>query len=367
MLYLYTLYAIYNLYTVQYAIMKAAVINKYNHIEWESVPTPQITENEVLVKVNYASICGSDQHILSGDFHPRTQLPLIPGHEFAGEVVETGSKVSNARKGDRVTVDPIIWCGQCAACKVGHYPACSSLKLIGVDMDGGFGEYVAVREDRLFHLDDNIDDRTAALVEVLSIGFHAASRGDVGQGERIVIWGAGKVGQCILQAVKTKTEQPMIMVDPVENRLNMALKAFSDTQVINPEKEDPVARIMEFTGNRGVDIAFEAVGHAKPVDGVPHPVRGCVQSIRGAGRVVVLGLSDEPATLNMKEFIWKEAKIIASRVSHGEFSETISHLSAHQLRADNLITARMPASKAQEAFNLLEEHPEDHLKILLAF
>jgi len=345
--------------------MKAAVLKEYNKIEWQEVPTPSVKENEALIKVKYASICGSDQHIFTGEFHPRTQLPLIPGHEFAGEIVKTGSRVTKAQNGDRVVVDPIIWCGNCQACRIGHYPACTSLKLIGIDMDGGFGEYVAVHEDRLFHLDKHIGDKEGALIEVLSIGFHASNRGNVKQGDTIAIWGAGKLGQCILQAVSTKTDQPVFMVDPIESRLEIAKKGYPNIIGINPTKEKPVERIKHETNDQGVDIAFEAVGHATEIQETLHPVRSCIQSIRGAGKVVVLGLSDQKAPIVMKELIWKEAQIIASRVSHGEFSESIENLSQGTLKPKNLITAEMPASQAQKAFEMLEQNPQDHLKILL--
>jgi 2-desacetyl-2-hydroxyethyl bacteriochlorophyllide A dehydrogenase len=345
--------------------MKAALINQYNSIEWQEVPEPTIQPDEVLVKSNYASICGSDQHIFSGEFHPRTQLPLIPGHEFAGQIVETGSQVKGFEKDDRVVVDPIIWCGQCPACKIGHYPACTSLKLIGVDMDGGFGQYVAVPEKNLYKIDEGISDRHAALIEVLSIGFHASARASVSSQDTIAIWGAGKVGQCILQAIRTKTEQPVFMVDLLDKRLETAQKGYDNIYTVNPAKVDPIGFIREKSDGKGVDIAFEAVGHAEPVKDTPHPVRACVQSIRGAGKVVVLGLADDPAPLVMKELIWKEAQIIASRVSHGEFKESIDNLNAGKLKPDLLISKELPASRAEEGFALLENNPEDYLKILL--
>jgi threonine dehydrogenase-like Zn-dependent dehydrogenase len=124
--------------------MKASVIREYKKIAMEEVKKPVLLGNHVLIKVIYSSICGSDQHIFKGEFHPRTKLPLIPGHEFAGVVEEVDKNVKTFKPGDKVTVDPIIWCGKCAACKAGHYPACSTLKLIGIDLDGGFGEYVSV-------------------------------------------------------------------------------------------------------------------------------------------------------------------------------------------------------------------------------
>ena len=184
--------------------MKANVLNQYKHLEWQDVKDPVVGDQDVLIQVKYAGICGTDQHIFSGEFHPRTKLPMIPGHEFGGVIVETGKQVKKLKKDDLVAVDPIIWCGECGACKKGHYPACTSLKLVGVDMDGGFGEYVAVKENMCYLMPENTDPKYAALVEVLGIGFHACNRAKVKAGDSVLIWGAGKVGNCILQAAKTK-------------------------------------------------------------------------------------------------------------------------------------------------------------------
>lgn len=344
--------------------MKAAVLEKYHQFAWKEIPDPEVKLGEVLVKIKHASICGTDQHIFTGEFHPRTQPPFVPGHEFAG-IIEDINGVTGFNKGDLVAVDPIIWCGGCEACKRGHYPACTRLKLLGVDMDGGFAEYIAVPAHMLFTLHPDVDPRYAALVEVLSIGFHASNRAKVQQDDSLAIWGAGKVGQCILQAARTKTDGPVFMVDIIQNRLDRAKKAYPDIEIINARNTDPVEYIKSTTDGRGVDIAFEAVGHAQPVGKQHHPVRSSIQSIRGAGKVCVLGLADDPAPLVMKELIWKEATIIASRVSHGEFSECIEQLEKGNLKPDVLITSEMHVSKAQEAFELLEADPDNQLKILL--
>ncbi len=346
-------------------MMNGAVLTRYNFIEWQQVPIPRINDSEVLIKVGYAGICGSDQHIFSGEFHPRTKTPMIPGHEFAGTIVETGRKVKNYKTGDRVAVDPIIPCGKCAACELQHYPACTTLKLLGVDINGGFAEYVAADESMLYRIGPEISDRHAALVEVLSIGFHAINRAGLKRGDTAAIFGSGRIGHCIAQAARTKTDNTIFMVDILDNRLDIAQKAYDNIVTINSKETDPVEFIREQTHGRGVDIAFEAVGHAHPVENRVHPVRGCVQSIRGAGLVCTLGLSDDPAPLNMKEFIWKEAKIVSSRVSHGEFAETIRHMSAGHLKPDTLISAEYFAGRAQEAFEVLEKEPRNYLKILL--
>jgi threonine dehydrogenase-like Zn-dependent dehydrogenase len=347
--------------------MKAAVLEEYRKIAWKEKRIPDIKNNEVLVKVRYAGICGSDQHIFLGEFHPRTKLPFVPGHEFAGIIADTGYDVKNFKKGDRVVVDPIIWCGECPACLIKHYPACTSLKLIGIDMDGGFGEYVNVPEQMLYRIDSHIPDTHAALVEILSIGFHACKRAGVKENDQVVIWGAGKVGQSILQAVRTKTQNTVIIVDLLEGRLSLAQRTYPEIHVVNASKVNAVEMIRDITGGRGADVAFEAVGHYVDIPDGVNPVRGCVQSIRGAGLVCVLGLGNDPTPVLMKELIWKEGILMTSRVSHGEFAETIENLGKGTLKPDALISDILHPSKAQEAFEMLDNEPEKHLKILLNF
>ncbi|HBE43352.1 MAG TPA: hypothetical protein DDW27_19555 [Bacteroidales bacterium] len=347
--------------------MKAAVLTEYGKITWMETDLPEIKDNEVLVKVSYAGICGTDQHIFSGEFHPRTHVPFIPGHEFAGTIVETGRAVKNYKAGDRVVVDPIIWCGHCPACLIGHYPACTSLKLIGVDMDGGFGEYINVPGTMLYRVPEGISDIHSALVEILSIGFHASRRANVKKDDTIVIWGAGKVGQSILQAVRTKTSNSVFIVDILEERLSRAVNVYPDIHIINAVKDNPVEKIKSITGSKGVDIAFEAVGHYVDLPGIVNPVRGCVQSIRGAGVVCVLGLGNDPVPVLMKELIWKEGIIMTSRVSHGEFAETIENMRKGTLKPDALVSDILHPSEAQKAFLMLENEPSSHLKILLEF
>lgn len=347
--------------------MKAAVLSKYKLVEWKEMDKPKCGSAEVLIQVSYGCICGSDQHIYKGEFHPRTHTPMIMGHEFTGKIVEVGSEVSDFNIGDKVAPDPIIWCGKCPACLRGHYPACTSLKLIGVDSDGGFAQYIALPPSMLYRLPPEMPDEHAALIEVLSIGFHAKNKAGVAKEDVIAIWGSGKVGLCILEAVRTVTDRPVYMVDILEERLAIGPKHYEKVIPINALNEDPVERIFQETGGKGVDIAFEAVGHAAEPDKLINPVRACVQSIRGGGTVCVLGLGNEPAPIVFKELIWKEGRIVSSRVSHGEFRETISNLEKGSLKPDALISRILPASQTQEAFHILDQDPANNIKILLDF
>jgi threonine dehydrogenase-like Zn-dependent dehydrogenase len=278
-----------------------------------------------------------------------------------------GRDVSGFSPGDKVAVDPIIWCGKCPACMRNHYPACTNLKLLGVDMDGGFAEYIAVPPHMLFKTAPHLPDEYVALTEIYGIGFHANNRAGTKAGDILAIWGAGRVGQVILQAARTKTSNTIYIVDPLENRLKIAVEHYENVIPLNPRKENPVAAIQKLTDGKGVDIAFEAVGHAMEINEVNNPVRSCIQSIRGGGTVCVLGLGDDPSPVVFKELIWKEARVITSRVSDGEFTEVIEHLNRGSLKPQALISAIMPGSEIQTAFERIKNEKEKYLKVLLDF
>jgi threonine dehydrogenase-like Zn-dependent dehydrogenase len=286
---------------------------------------------------------------------------------MAGSVVKTGSKVDSFSVGDKVAIDPMIWCGECPACKRGHYPACTRLKLIGIDMDGGFCQLINLSPEMLYKASSGIPPEHLALVEIYGIGFHACNRAGVKSGDSIAIWGGGRVGQVILQAARTRTEGKIYLVDILDERLEIAASAYDNIIPVNSLKTDPVEEIMKGSGGLGTDIAFEAVGHALHPDRTVPPVMGAIRSIRGGGDVCVLGLTDEPAPVVLKELIWKEARILSSRVSHGEYPEVIDKLAGEELRPDVLISEIFPASRIQEAFELIEKEPERYLKILLSF
>lgn len=347
--------------------MKAAVLTEYGQVRWLDAEKPVCGPGEALIRVKYGCICGSDQHIFQGEFHPRTRTPMVMGHEFGGVIEETGAGVTGWEAGQKVAPDPIIWCGKCPACLKGHYPACTSLKLIGVDLDGGFTQYISLPVSMLYRVPDSIPDEHVALVEILGIGCHAKNRAEVSPGDTVVIWGAGKVGHSILQAVRTVTDNTVFLVDLLPERLAIGQEYYDNVISINALEEDPVQRIKEETSGKGVDIAFEAVGHAHEIEGRVNPVRGCIQSISGGGKVCVLGLGNEVSPVLFKELIWKEATIVSSRVSHGEFAEVIRLLDEGKLKPEALISRKMHGSQAQEAFEILERDPAGNLKVLLDF
>ena len=167
--------------------MKAAVMYDDRDIRLGEMPDPQVGPDDVLVAPSYAGICGTDLHIFRGEFHNRVTYPAVLGHEFGGIVVETGKNVKGFKRGDRVTVDPILSCHKCPACLTGHLNACRTLKLLGVEYNGGFGQFVAAPASHVFALPDNFEMKFVSMVEMYGLACHVLGRGLVQPGESVVL------------------------------------------------------------------------------------------------------------------------------------------------------------------------------------
>ena len=253
--------------------MKAAILCDDRDIRLSEAPDPRIRPDEVLVETGYAGICGTDLHIYRGEFHGRVKFPAILGHEFGGIIREVGREVHGFKPGDRVVVDPIISCHDCPACLTGHLNACRTLKLLGVDLDGGFGQYVAVPSSHLFLMPDNVPMEYAPMVEMYGLGNHILWRGGVQPGETVVILGAGKLGLSVLDVLCHSANPGLTIITDVQPfRLEIARKLGAD-YAIHAEHDDPVARVAEITHGLGADCVIECVGHL-PRDRGPRGAAG---------------------------------------------------------------------------------------------
>ena len=343
--------------------MKAVVLKNDMDMAVEEVATPKPGEGEVLLRVNWSSICGTDLHIFLGEFKNRVTYPRILGHEFAGVVEAVGPGVSTAADGDRVTVDPIVWCNQCPSCLNGHNNVCTRLKLLGVEYDGGFAEYAVARADKVYQVPDAISMRHAALVELYSLGVHAARKAMVEPGDRVVILGAGRLGLAVLEVIKQTAATWVGAVDVLDSRLETAKKMGADLTV-NAKTEDPVAAILEQTGG-GADRVIECVGTYEEFPGQPGPVQQAVQMSRNGGRIVVMGLGSQLTPVFWKECVFKELQIVGSRVTLGDYPRALRLMELGKLHPDLLISEVLQLHELDKAFHLLEENPEKYLKILV--
>lgn len=243
-------------------MMKTAVMTELKKVEIQQRPIPVPADNEVLVKVEYVGICGSDLHYFEagriGDFV--VEPPFVLGHEAGGTVVEVGAAVKHLKVGDRVALEPGKTCGECEFCKQGKYNLCRDVVFFATPpVDGVFQEYVAHEAALCFKLPENVSTMEGALIEPLAVGMHAANQGGAHLGQTAVVTGAGCIGLVSLLALKAMGVSKVVVVDIVEKRLQKALELGADI-VINGKDEDTVARLMEITEGRGFDLGIETAG-----------------------------------------------------------------------------------------------------------
>ena len=242
--------------------MKVAVMEAIGKIKMEERDIPKAKDNEVLVKLEYVGICGSDLHYYEtgaiGDFV--VEPPFVLGHEPGGTVVEVGKDVKHLKVGDRVALEPGKTCGHCEFCKTGRYNLCPDVVFFATPpVDGVFQESVAHEADLCFKLPENVSTLEGALIEPLAVGFHAAMQGGARAGQTAVVMGSGCIGLVTMMALKAMGVSKVYVVDIMEKRLEKALELGADG-VINGKEKDAVEEVMKLTDGRGCDLVIETAG-----------------------------------------------------------------------------------------------------------
>lgn len=242
--------------------MKVAVMEGIGKMGYLERPIPKVKDNEVLVKLEYVGICGSDLHYYEmgriGGYI--VEPPFVLGHEPGGTITEIGKDVTHLKVGDRVALEPGKTCGHCEFCKTGRYNLCAEVEFFATPpYDGVFQEYVAHPADLSFKLPDNVSTLAGSLIEPLAVGIHAANQGKAEAGQTAVITGAGAIGLVTLLALQYKGVTNIIVVDIMQKRLEKALE-LGATHIINASEVDPIEKIMELTNGKGCDLAIETAG-----------------------------------------------------------------------------------------------------------
>jgi propanol-preferring alcohol dehydrogenase len=273
-------------------------------LELETIPLPIPEGAEVLVQIRAAGICHSDVHFWAGDY-PVSQLPITLGHEIAGVVEAVGPLVDQAWLGERVCLHYVVSCGQCQPCREGRDSLCAQAEILGMSRDGGYAQAILVPAANLVALPPEIPfEHGAVLMCSAATSYHALRRGRLQAGESVAVFGTGGVGMSAVQLARAFGASQVLAVDIKEDKLQLAQR-YGATP-INARLENPVAAIRNLTGGAGVDVALGVVG-------LPQTMQQAVQSVRPAGRAVLVGLSDRPFELHpTDDVILKEAEILGS-------------------------------------------------------
>jgi len=323
------------------------------------MPTPKF--GEVLVKLEYVGICGSDVHYFSdgrcGDYV--IEGDFILGHECAGTVVELGEGVSTHKIGDRVALEPGLTCGQCEFCKSGRYNICPNLAFLATPpVQGGFKNYIAYPANMAFRLPENISTQTGAFVEPLAVGLNATDMGNVKVGDSVLILGAGCIGLVILLACRAYGASDITIVDVVPNRLEVA-RQLGATHTINASETDVFAEIDKISNNAGVDKVFEAAGYPATIAQTPHFVK------RG-GTIVLVGIAaQEEISYNFAKIMAKEIKIVSSLCSCNKYPQTISALSKGVIDISGISTNIFDFDDIQNAFECVTSNKDNIIKAMI--
>ena len=305
--------------------------------EIREVKIPGFGRTDVLVKVKVASICGTDLHIYEWDRWAQSRIhpPLIPGHEFCGEVVAFGDEVTSVKEGDFVSAEMHVACGKCVQCRTGEAHICQNVKIIGVDADGAFAEYVVIPESNIWKLDPAIPHEYASILDPLGNAVHSVLAGDI-VAKTVAITGCGPIGLFSIAVARAAGAAQVFAIEVNEHRRRIAQKMKADV-TIDPSTEDVRAIVAERTGGLGADVLLEMAGH-------PDAIRIAFDVVRRGGRISLLGLTNKPVSLNFSEdIIFKGLTIqgINGRRMYQTWYQMTALLKAGKLDLHPVITDRI--------------------------
>lgn len=341
--------------------MKVAVMLGIGKMGFEEREIPKVKDDEVLIKLEYVGICGSDLHYYEtgaiGDYV--VEPPFVLGHEPGGTVVEVGKNVKHLKVGDRVALEPGKTCGHCEFCKTGRYNLCSDVVFFATPpVDGVFQEYVAHEAELCFKLPDNVSTLEGALIEPLAVGFHAAIQGDAHLGQKAVVMGAGCIGLVSMMALKARGVSEVYVVDIMEKRLEKALE-LGATGVINGAKEDVLERVKELTDGAGMDLVIETAG-------TEITTRQAIHMAKKGSNIVLVGYSKTgEMTLPMSLVLDKELTFKTVFRYRHIYPMAIDAVAAGKVNLKGIVTDVFRLDEAQKAMDYSVNNKADIVKAVI--
>ena len=308
------------------------------------VPRPVIRDDEVLIKVSCAGVCGTDVHIYEWDAwaQERCRPPFTVGHEFSGDVVQVGSLVADVREGDRVTAEGHIVCGRCHLCRTGNAHVCPNTRIIGVDRDGCFADFIAMPASNVWHLDDAVSYEIGGIHDPMGNAFHTALVGTEMSGKTLLVTGCGPIGLFAVGIGKAAGASRIIASDVNETRLALARRMGAHDAVTPPEAERAVRAA---TSGLGVDVVLE-------MSGVPSAIHQAFALVRVGGRIQMLGIPARPMEVNFAtEIIFKGITVygVVGRRMYDTWIQMTQFLRSGQFDPTPVITHRFPLEQFDDA------------------
>ncbi|HEY7440865.1 MAG TPA: alcohol dehydrogenase catalytic domain-containing protein [Vicinamibacterales bacterium] len=335
--------------------MKAMVLTAPRELAQDEVARPRLDARHVLVRVTHSGICGTDFKIYSGAIP--VHYPRIMGHEMIGEVVD-GGDARGFQAGDRVIVDPELYCGSCFHCRIGQTHLCPKGMLLGRDANGGFAEFVAAPLSHVFPLPDSIDSRTAPLIQVLTTCLHAQRQINIFPAESVVVLGLGVTGQLHVQLAKARGASPVIGITRSAEKRDLAQELGADLTI--PGGDGAIEKVKDATDGRGADVIIETTG-------VVPSLAAAVNMARFGGRLLLFGIiTAKEGALPFYDLYFKELALINARVAKSEdYPSSIALVERGLIQLDPLISNVMPLAELKPAIEMLGSDNAQRMKIIL--
>jgi L-iditol 2-dehydrogenase len=326
--------------------MKAAQYRGSHHLDVVTLELRALRENEVLVDVEACGICGTDLHIVEGT--SRSTPPVVLGHEYAGRIVELGKQVKKFAVGDRIAVDPNIACGECSYCRRGLVHLCSSLRALGVDVDGGMAEYCIVPVEQAYLLGEEMSPEVCAFVEPISCAVHGIDKAGIQIGDAVVILGGGPIGQIMLQLAQSAGAAFTVLVEPLEQK--RALAASTGASLTIDPADANVSEVIHTVMPEGADVVIECAG-------TPATAELSLRLARRGGTVLYFGVCPIGAVVPLEPNMvyFRELTIVGSYVNPHTFSRAIALLRSGKIRVDHFPIARFPLDGVHDALRYHRE------------
>jgi len=341
--------------------MKALVLEQYKQFVYTEVPDPSIGEEDVLIRVKFCGICGSDIHGMDGSSGRRIP-PLIMGHEASGVIEAVGASVSGWQIGDRVTFDSTVYCGKCWFCRRGEINLCENRQVVGVSCpdyrrNGAFADYVVVPGRILYRLPANLTFEQGAFVEPVSIAVHAVERTPMHIGDTAVVVGSGMIGLLVVQALRAVGYGQILAIDLDPARLDSAIQLGADWG-LQSDKLNIGVEVRERTSGRGADAVFEVVGN-------PATFLLALSCVRTGGQVTLVGNLAPKVELPLQAVVTREITLNGSCASQGEYGASLDLIARGAIKVDSLLSATAPLADGQIWFDRMYNRESGLLKVML--
>jgi L-iditol 2-dehydrogenase len=338
-------------------MMWQAVMTNPGKIEFREIAKPQPKADEVLIKIERIGVCGSDIHVYHG-LHPYTSYPVVQGHEVAGVVAEWGADIKSFVKGEMVVFMPQVTCGVCYPCRHGMVHICDNLKVMGFQTDGAGQEYFSVQADKVLKAPESITLDQAAMIEPVSVAVHALSRAGNVEGLKVVVLGAGTIGNLVGQVAKASGAKAVIITDVSDYKVEKARQCGFET-VVNPRKEELGQAILEHFGPDKADLILECVG-------VQDTITQAINTARKGSTIVVVGVFGKKPEVNLGFVQDRELSLVGTLMyQKKDYERAIELVATGKLNLGPMVTQRFAFKDYLAAYEMIEASKGEYIKVMI--